>query len=112
MPEKSGDRRSAPRFFLVLTAEITELPSGTKLRGRTSDVSRNGCYVDMLNPIPAGSAINIKLIHENEVFEAAGTVVYSSAGLGMGIVFEAPIPAAQSDKLNRWLGEVTANQPA
>jgi hypothetical protein len=112
MPENSSDRRTAPRFSLVLTAEITELPSGTRLRGRTSDVSQKGCYVDMLNPIPAGSAVRIKLTHENEVFEAGGKVVYSSAGLGMGISFDTPLPAVQSGILNRWLGEVNANMPA
>lgn len=112
MPDNPKDRRSAPRYSLVLAAEITEHSSGALLRGRTSDVSRTGCYVDMLNPIPAGSAINVKLMHENEVFEAAGKIVYSSPGMGMGIAFEMPLPAAQSALLCRWLAEVTANQPA
>jgi hypothetical protein len=108
MSDKSSDRRTAPRVSLVLTAEITEHTSGARLRGRTSDISRKGCYVDMLNPIPTGSAIEIKLIHENEVFEAAGKVVYSSAGLGMGIAFDLPLQSAQAVLLQRWLAEVGA----
>jgi len=111
MPDQSNDRRTAPRVALVLAADVTELPSGARLRGRTSDVSRRGCYVDLLNPIPTGSTISVKLTHEEEVFEATGRVVYSSAGLGMGIAFDLPLPAAQSAILYRWLAEVTSNQP-
>jgi len=110
MPENSSERRLLPRFALVLTAEITEIASGSRLRGRTSDVSRSGCYIDMLSPIPTGSTISIKLIHEQEVFEAAGKVVYSSAGLGMGIAFDLPLPPSQSIILSRWLAEVSAIQ--
>ncbi len=105
MPENSVERRTEPRFALVLAAEITELLSGTRMRGRTSDISRKGCYVDMLNPLPPGSVIFVKHSQGNESFEVGASVVYCSAGLGIGVVFEDPLPFAQSTVLERWLVE-------
>jgi hypothetical protein len=35
-------------------AEVVELPRGARLHARTSDISRSGCYIDTLNPIPQG----------------------------------------------------------
>ena len=52
MPEVTVERRSAPRHAMVLAAEVIELPRGAKLFVRTADISRTGCYIDTLNPIP------------------------------------------------------------
>jgi PilZ domain len=103
MPHVMADRRAAPRFALILAAEITDLGSGTRLAARTSDVSRTGCYVDTLNPIPMGSAIRIVLNQSDEAFEVTAKVVYVSPQLGMGVHFDSPIPAKQLAILDRWL---------
>lgn len=55
------ERRSAPRYPLVLAMEVVELPRGAKLSARTSDVSRTGCYIDTLNPIPKDSQIRLRI---------------------------------------------------
>ena len=102
MPEVTADRRSAPRYAMVLAAEVVELPRGAKLTARTSDISRTGCYIDTLNPIPRGSQVRLRITHHEEVFEAIGRVVYMSPGLGMGIMFETVAPAEQA-MLQRWL---------
>lgn len=96
------ERRSAPRYPLVLAMEVVELPRGAKLSARTSDVSRTGCYIDTLNPIPKDSQIRLRITHHDEVFEALARVVYTSPGLGMGIAFETVTPGQQA-KLERWL---------
>ena len=103
MPEVMAERRAAPRYSLVLAAEITELASGARLSARTSDVSLSGCYIDTLNPSPAGSSIRIALRTSNETLEIAGKVVYISPGLGMGVRFETPIPPDRLAILERWL---------
>ncbi len=102
MPEVTVERRSAPRYPLVLAAEVVELPRGAKLAGRTSDISRSGCYIDTLNAIPKGSQVRVRLIHHDEVFQALGRVVYVSPGLGMGVAFESVAPEERV-KLERWL---------
>jgi PilZ domain len=104
MLKTAAERRGSPRYPLVLAAEIVELPRGARLHARTSDVSRTGCYIDTLNPIPQGSKIRLRLTHDGDVFEALGVVVYASPLLGMGIAFS-EISLEQKLKLDSWLNE-------
>ena len=104
MPEVGVERRCAPRFAMVLSAEVVELPRGARLSARTADISRTGCYIDTLNPIPAGSQVRVRITHHEEIFEAVGRVVYLSPGLGMGIAFLTVEPE-QHRKLDRWFAE-------
>jgi PilZ domain len=82
MPEVTVERRSAPRHAMVLAAEVIELPRGAKLSARTADISRTGCYIDTLNPIPPASRVLVRITHNEETFEAEAHVVYVSYGLG------------------------------
>lgn len=92
MEDSMADRRVAPHYPFILLAEVTQLSSGTRLSARTPDISRTGCYIDTLKPMPKGSSIRIKLAYESEILELYGAVMYVSAGLGMGISFEEPCP--------------------
>jgi Ribonuclease G/E len=107
MPDVTVERRSAPRYPLVLAAEVVELPRGAKLAARTSDISRTGCYIDTLNPVAKGSQVRLRITHHDQVFEAIGRVVYVSPGLGMGIAFES-IAADQQARLENWLNSPDA----
>jgi hypothetical protein len=74
MPNMMSDRRIAPRYALILPAEVVELSHGLKLNTRTSDLSRTGCYLDTLQPF-SGSAIRIKLTQGSESIEVHGKVM-------------------------------------
>jgi Ribonuclease G/E len=89
---------------MVLAAEVVELPRGAKLNARTSDISRTGCYVDTLNPIPQGAEIRLRVTHGTETFVTLARVVYVSYGLGMGIVF-VNMEDGELAKLDRWFSE-------
>jgi len=104
MPDVTVERRSAPRYQMVLAADVVELPRGARLSARTSDISRTGCYIDTLNPVPQGSQIRLRITHHDEIFEAIGRVVYVSYGLGMGVAF-VEVSAEQQAMLDRWLSE-------
>jgi hypothetical protein len=104
MPEVTVERRNSPQFLIVLAADVVELPRGARMSARTSDISRTGCYVDTLNPIPRGSRVKLRFTHHQEEFEAIGLVVYVSQGLGMGIQFTEVSPDQQA-RLNHWLEE-------
>jgi hypothetical protein len=104
MPDVTVERRSAPRHAIVLAAEVIELPRGTKLNARTADISRTGCYIDTLNPIPQGAEVRLRLTHREETFVALARVVYVSYGLGMGIAY-INAEDEQLAKLDRWLSE-------
>jgi Ribonuclease G/E len=104
MPDVTVERRSAPRSQLVLAADVVDLPRGAKMSARTSDISRTGCYIDTLNPMPQGSRVRLRITHHDEVFEAIGCVVYVSQSLGMGVAF-VEVAAEQQARLDLWLAE-------
>jgi hypothetical protein len=108
MPDVSADRRTSPRFALILIASVSEAGSDIRISARTSDVSRTGCYVDTLNPIPKGKNVVVRLTRGEEIFTTMGIVTYASPGLGMGICFESPVEPAELAILDRWL-EKAAN---
>lgn len=89
---------------MVLAAEVFELPRGAKLNAHTSDISRTGCYIDALNPIPQGSEVRLRFTHGTETFVATGRVVYVSYGLGMGVSFVSA-EEEQLARLDRWFSE-------
>jgi hypothetical protein len=86
-----------------MLAEITDQVSSVKFTLRTSDVSRTGCYIDMLNPLPRGTQLHVRLHNQKEVFESPATVMYVSPGLGIGVAFAEDLPATQMEILDRWL---------
>jgi PilZ domain len=103
MPDTMADRRVAPRYSIILIAHVQGLNGEKRFSARTSDLSRTGCYLDTLTPLAKGSSIHVKLICREESFEAKGTVMYVSPGLGMGVRFEEPLPSDQIAILESWL---------
>jgi hypothetical protein len=110
MPDVMADRRGAARFPLILVAEITHLSEATVLNARSSDVSRSGCYIDTLNPLPPGTLVLVRLRLLDEVFQANARVVYVCPGLGMGVTFDPNVPADQLAMLDRWVAGATRGQ--
>lgn len=102
-----AERRAAPRYPIILNAEVSDRDSGAKLSARTADISRTGCYIDTLNPLPAGSKIHVLLQNENETFETYARVIYISPGLGMGVAFTSQAPG-QLAILEKWLNAAAA----
>ena len=103
MHNSMSDRRNAPRYPLILVAEVFEAMSGAKITARTSDVSRTGCYLDTLNPLPRGTQITVKLQNGSESFETDAMVKYVSPGLGMGVAFAEGLAPYKLMMLERWL---------
>jgi hypothetical protein len=104
--EMSGtmqDRRDANRVPLILAVEVVEADSGTRLTGRTSDVSRTGCYIDTLNPTPTGTVVRVKFNHNGQELDLLARIVYVSPRLGMGVRFDESISPDQLAILDRWL---------
>lgn len=101
------DRRGNERSQIVAGAEVIELNSGARFSTRVSDVSRGGCFVDTLSPLPIGSRIRLTLHGSSVAFETAGSVVYTQQGLGMGIAFD-PMSPEQQLTLEDWLNGLGA----
>ena len=96
------ERRRAPRFTFIASAEVLAEAAGMRLAARISDISASGCYVDTINPLVDGTAVRLKILTQTRVFEAPATVVYSHAHLGMGLVFGEVLGNSQ-DVLQNWL---------
>lgn len=99
----NAERRRSPRYPFFGSAEITELRTGVCLAGRTSELSRHGCYFDMMNPLPEGSTVQIRITNQEQTFEAKGHVVYSQSNMGMGVAFD-EIEVSHQLTLEKWLG--------
>ena len=100
-----SDRRRSLRYPFYAAAEITEPQTNTKFKARTSELSRYGCYMDMMNPFPLGTNVTIEITYQEQRFEAAGRVIYAQPNMGMGVAFEA-LQAAHEATLEKWLGEL------
>jgi hypothetical protein len=98
-------QRSVRRCALVASAEVTELGSGAKLSARTSELGLGGCYIDTLNPFPAGSLVQLRILRDNGVFETKAKVVYSDRRFGMGLAFT-EMSLNQRSLLEGWLAEI------
>ena len=51
------ERRWAPRFPFIASAEVLSESAGTRLVARISDISASGCYVDTIYPLTDGTPI-------------------------------------------------------
>ena len=101
------ERRSVPRFPLIATAEILESTSAMRLSGRISEISRKGCYVDVLNPLPSGTTIQLRVSRDSGSFATTARVIYVDPGMGMGIGF-VDTAADQLTILDAWLAELAS----
>jgi hypothetical protein len=96
------ERRRTPRYPFAATAEVIEQGSKAGIPARVSELSLNGCYLDMANPLPQDAVITIKIYADSKFFEAAGTVVYSKSNLGIGVSFRGIRPQFLT-VLKQWL---------
>lgn len=99
------ERRTVPRYTLIATVEVVESTSDTHLSGRVSEISRKGCYIDVLNTLPPGTAVRLWISRDEGTFETPGKIIYAQPGMGMGVLF-VNTPAEQMQRLDAWLAEL------
>jgi hypothetical protein len=82
-----ADLRRSPRVPFVASAEVIDVDTEVRLAAQTGDLSQHGCYMDMVNPLPLGATVKVRIEHGRQTFGATAGVVYSVPHLGMGLVF-------------------------
>jgi hypothetical protein len=82
------ERRRTLRFSFDASAEVSWENSDPKLPARVTEISPNGCYLQMGNPADLGSPVFVKIFADDSFFEAHATVVYSQPNSGMGVAFQ------------------------
>ena len=103
------EKRRTPRYPFIAVAEVTDIGSGAQLNSQVSELSQNGCYVDMLNLLPVNSKVTIKIFADSECFEATANVIYALEGLGMGFAFQ-DVSLKSATLLRRWLQKAFESQ--
>ncbi len=101
------EQRTVPRYEFIATVELVEPVSDMRLVGRVSEISRKGCYVDVLNTLPSGTKIRISITRDLGAFATPAKVIYVQEGMGMGIAFVDP-SADQLKILDTWLSELAS----
>lgn len=99
------EHRREPRHAFFASVELLESKMANRVSARTGDLSLHGCYVDTMNPFPAGSDVRVMITHHDEKFTAIGQVAHSKANTGMGISFTEIAPP-QRAILMKWLSGI------
>jgi hypothetical protein len=106
LPEPfANDKRGAPRYPLIASADVIEVETGASFSAQTSDISRTGCYIDMLNPSAQGTQLRVIIKNGDDVFEATARVIFTVPGLGMGVAFLRVAPQHEA-VLTKWIAEL------
>jgi len=100
-----ADKRTVPRYTFIATVDIIEPVTDTRFSGRVSEISRKGCYLDILNTLPKGTVIHIMISRDKGTFVTPGKVIYVQDGVGMGVAFSEVDPE-QLKTLDSWLAEL------
>jgi len=104
-PTGPAERRTATRYPFSPAVEAYDIETDTRIRGRLSDISRNGCYMDTINPFAKDAAVTLTVTRNNQSFKTQAKVVYSNMGMGMGLSFTTAEPD-QLQMLGSWLNEL------
>ncbi len=100
-----GQRRTVPRYSLIAAAEVVEPATDARMSGRISEISRKGCYLDILNTLPVDSAVRLTITRDQGSFTTMARIIYVQQGIGMGLAFVDP-PQDQLRTLDSWLAEL------
>ena len=101
------EKREVPRFAFIATVTIVDPSCDMRIEGRISEISRKGCYVDVLNTLPVGTPILLTVSRDQGIFATPGRIIYVQEGIGMGVAFAA-MPEPQLKILDAWLTELNS----
>jgi hypothetical protein len=98
------EKRRSLRYPFIASAELIEEKADVRIASRVSELSLHGCYLDMMNPFPTGTAVLVKVSAGDAFFEAKSKVIYSQHNMGAGISF-LEVGADSQAVLERWLDD-------
>ena len=84
----AAERRTTPRFKCQGSISIRQQQTRFPVGAAVTDISLNGCYVELLTTLPVGTKVDLLLQVAEVTVHCAGEVVTSHPGVGMGIKFE------------------------
>ena len=103
------ERRQRKRHIFSATAEVVDVVSGTRLSTRAADLNVGGCYLDLLNPLPIGTNVRVRIVSDGAELKCMGVVRDSQHGMGMGVAFT-DLDGIQTALIESWIEK--RNSPA
>jgi len=82
------DRRQHPRFTVQVQIEIREEGNPVPMRLATTDLSRAGCYIELMMPLAIGTRLQATLWLDAYPIVIHGHVVTCHPQYGNGIMFD------------------------
>jgi hypothetical protein len=104
-PASILEKRRSPRYAFSSSAEAIDTQASTRIFGRLSDIARNGCYIDTISPFAKNANVALTVTKDHQSFKTEAKVVYSMAGMGMGLSFTAT-ESEHIQLLEAWLDEL------
>ena len=101
------EHREVPRFTFIAHIDLREPRTDMRITGRISEISRKGCFVDVLVTFPPGTNMNMRITCDQGSFETKSRIVYVHEGMGMGVTFVEPA-ADQLKILDDWLSQLSS----
>ncbi|HXY15811.1 MAG TPA: PilZ domain-containing protein [Terriglobales bacterium] len=83
------DRRAHPRVRCGNSVEAHVANQDAPIRARIGDISVGGCFVEMPNPLPPGTAVRLAFWVKDRKLSATAKVITSTPGYGNGVQFTA-----------------------
>ena len=98
------ERRRTPRYIFIASAELYEERTDVRVASRVSELSLHGCYLDMMNPFPAGTLVLLKIFADELTFQSKARIIYATPNVGAGVAF-LDVEPKYDYILRRWLDE-------
>ena len=96
------DRRYTIRYPFAADAELTDMQTGQKVEGVTSDISLGGCFVCASKALPLNSRARLRLTRKDQVLEALVIIRIVKPRVGLGLEFF-DLEAPSSEILAAWI---------
>ena len=90
------NRRRWHRHRMSLPLELRDERVKTPIRINSTDVSGNGCYVESMMPMPAGTVLRVDFWLDSEHISITGVVRTCDPGVGNGIEFTGLTPEGKA----------------
>ena len=82
------DRRFHRRYTVQVQIELHQEGNDVPMRLATTDLSRGGCYIELIMPLPVGTHIQATLWLNEHPIVIQGLVVTCHPQYGNGMMFE------------------------
>jgi hypothetical protein len=90
-----SNRRRRARHKISFNLELRDERTNVPMRVNATDISGNGCYIEMIMPMAVGTSLKVDFWTEQEHVNSSAIVRTCDPGVGMGIEFLTLTPDLQ-----------------